>query len=276
MEFTSSVLTITRSDFLATVWLDRPEARNAMGRALWEDLPRAAAYLREQSDVRVVIIAAKGPHFSVGLDLKEMGGSLAADGSGDQSRAQRNQQLFRNVRAMQDSITVFEQLPMPVIAAIHGYAIGGAIDLVTACDIRVASSDAIFSVREAKVGIVADLGTLQRLPRLIGPGHTAELAYTGKDIPASRAEHIGLVNHVVEGSADEVYAAAVALAEEIAANSPLVVNGTKSVLAFNDGHTVAEGLDFVARWNTMYLSSHDLTEALLAFIEKRPPKYSGR
>jgi enoyl-CoA hydratase len=276
MEFTSSVLTITRSGFLATVWLDRPEARNAMGRALWEDLPRAAAYLREQSDVRVVIIAAKGPHFSVGLDLKEMGGSLAADGSGDQSRAQRNQQLFRNVRAMQDSITVFEQLPMPVIAAIHGYAIGGAIDLVTACDIRVASSDAIFSVREAKVGIVADLGTLQRLPRLIGPGHTAELAYTGKDIPASRAEHIGLVNHVVEGSADEVYAAAVALAEEIAANSPLVVNGTKSVLAFNDGHTVAEGLDFVARWNTMYLSSHDLTEALLAFIEKRPPKYSGR
>jgi enoyl-CoA hydratase len=276
MEFTSSVLTITRSGFLATVWLDRPEARNAMGRALWEDLPRAAAYLREQSDVRVVIIAAKGPHFSVGLDLKEMGGSLAADGSGDQSRAQRNQQLFRNVRAMQDSITVFEQLPMPVIAAIHGYAIGGAIDLVTACDIRVASSDAIFSVREAKVGIVADLGTLQRLPRLIGPGHTAELAYTGKDIPALRAEHIGLVNHVVEGSADEVYAAAVALAEEIAANSPLVVNGTKSVLAFNDGHTVAEGLDFVARWNTMYLSSHDLTEALLAFIEKRPPKYSGR
>jgi enoyl-CoA hydratase len=275
MAFTSPVITLDYHDHIATVWLDRPEARNAMGRALWRDLPRAAADIAGQSDIRVVIIAAKGPHFSVGLDLKEMGGGLVGGGASEKSRAQSNGELFNNVRAMQQAITCFEELPMPVIAATHGYVIGGAIDLITACDIRLAAGDATFSVREAKVGIVADLGTLQRLPRIIGPGHTAELAYTGKDIDAGRADKIGLVNDVIEGSADEVYAAALALAHEIVANSPLVVRGTKSVLAYNDGHSVREGLDFVARWNTMYLSSNDLIEALTAFMEKRPPRYQG-
>ena len=274
MDFTSPVLTLDVKGHVATLWLDRPEARNAMGRALWEDLPKAAAAVEANDDVRVLIIAAKGPHFSVGLDLKEMGGTLTG-GGGSHSKAKSNATLYRNVRAMQDAITCFENLRVPVIAATHGYVIGGAIDLITACDIRYASEDAVFSVREAKVAIVADLGTLQRLPRIVGPGHTAELAFTGKDISAQRAGVIGLVNDVVPGSADQVYAHAFALAEEIAANSPLVVAGTKSVLAANDGRTVAEGLDFVARWNTMYLQSNDLMEAMVAFMEKRAPTFKG-
>ena len=130
-------------------------------------------------------------------------------------------------------------------------------------------------MREAKVAIVADLGTLQRLPRIVSAGHVAELAYTGKDIDAQRAERIGLVNDVVEGSADAVYAKALNLAHEIAANSPLVVGGTKKVLAANDGRTIQEGLEFVAAWNTMYLQSNDLTEAMMAFMEKRTPNYKG-
>jgi len=176
---------------------------------------------------------------------------------------------------MQDAITCFAELKVPVIAAVHGYCIGGGIDLICAADVRYASSDAIFSVREAKVAIVADLGTLQRIPKIVSAGHVAELAFTGKDISAARAERIGLVNDVVDGSADEVYAKALELATEIAANSPLVVAGTKTVLAANEGRTVQEGLEFVAAWNTMYIQSNDLIEAMAAFMEKRQPTFRG-
>ena len=165
--------------------------------------------------------------------------------------------------------------PKPVIAAVHGYCIGGGVDLIAACDIRLASADAVFSVREAKMAIVADLGSLQRLPAIISAGHLAELAFTGKDISAERAKEIGLVNDVA-ADAEGVHKAAHALAAEIAANSPIAVQGTKAVLAANEGRTVAEGLDYVATWNAGMLASDDLTEAVTAFMEKRPPKFTGR
>ncbi len=270
MAFTSTVLTIEHIGAVATLWLDRVEQRNAMGRAFWEDLARAAAAIRADGEVRVLVIAAKGPHFTVGLDLKEMAGGLM--GSSDASSpAKRNAARYEAVRVMQDAINSIADLPFPVIAAVHGYCIGGGVDLITACDIRLADPSATFSVRETKVAIVADLGTLQRLPRIIGAGHVAELAYTGMDIDAARAAAIGLVNRV----ADDVLADAYELAERIAANSPLAVQGTKAVLAANDGRTVAEGLEFVANWNTLYLRSDDLTEAMTAFVERRPPTFTG-
>jgi enoyl-CoA hydratase len=274
VEFTSDVISLDLSDHVATLWLDRPEARNALGSAFWRDLPLACRAVSLEKDVRALVIAAKGPHFSVGLDLKEFGGNLAgSDASG--SRATSNATTYQKIRAMQASISALADLEIPVIAAVHGYCIGGGIDLITACDIRLASVDAIFSVRETKVAIVADLGTLQRLPRIVGAGHVAELAFTGKDIDASRAERIGLVNATHEGSAGEVFAAAAALAQEIAANSPLAVKGAKAVLAANEGRSIDEGLEFVARWNTMYLASNDLTEAMSAFIERRSPTFRG-
>jgi enoyl-CoA hydratase len=158
---------------------------------------------------------------------------------------------------------------------VHGYCIGGGVDLIAACDIRLASADAVFSVREAKMAIVADLGSLQRLPGIISAGHLAELAYTAKDISAERAKEIGLVNDVAE-DAEGVLKAARALAAEIAANSPVAVQGTKAVLAANEGRTVAEGLDYVATWNAGMLASDDLVEAVTAFMEKRSPKFTGR
>lgn len=275
MEFASEVLTIELDRDVATLWLDRPEARNALGGAFWRDLPRAAATLRDLPGLRVLIVGARGPHFTVGLDLKEMGGSLVHSGEGARSRAQSSAATYREIRAMQDAVTALGQLPFPVIAAVHGYCIGGGIDLISACDIRLSSSTATFSVRETKVAIVADLGTLQRLPRLIGAGHVAELAFTGRDIDAARAATIGLVNRVCGGDDVSVMAEARALAGEIAANSPLAVRGTKAVLAANDGRSVGEGLEFVARWNTMYLQSNDLVEALTAFVEHRSPVYTG-
>lgn len=273
MEFSSDVLTLDVDAHVATLWLDREEARNAMGSALWRDLPLAAAAVSSVKDIRVLIIAAKGPHFSVGLDLKEFGGGFTSPAT-SKSRAASNAQSYAGVRAMQASVTSIADLAVPVIAAIHGYCIGGGVDLVSACDLRLCASDAKFSVRETKVAIVADLGSLQRLPKIIGAGHVAELAYTGKDIDAARALAIGLVNAVFD-TRDDLLAGARELASEIARNSPLAVQGTKAVLAANDGRSVDDGLEFVARWNTMYLQSNDLREAMTAFVEKRPPVFHG-
>ena len=282
-DFESPVLRIEHdeAEAVATLWLDRAEARNAMGADLWRDLPRAMAVLSADTTVRVVIVAAEGPHFSVGLDLKAMGSMLTggggdgSGGGGPASMAARARSGRTEVLRLQDAITAVARCPKPVIAAVHGYCIGGGVDLIAACDIRLASSDAVFSVREAKVAIVADLGSLQRLPAIINAGHLAELAFTGKDISAERAKEIGLVNDLA-ADVEGVHKAARTLAAEIAANSPIAVQGTKAVLAANEGRTVAEGLDYVATWNAGMLASDDLTEAMTAFMEKRPPKFTGR
>ena len=278
------VLSIERDGHVATVWLDRPEARNAMGPAFWDDLTTAMTEVSNDVGIRAVVIAARGPHFSVGLDLKAMAGLLTGGdnpgggrekGDGPPSMAVRAVAARAGVKRLQRSINAVADCPKPVIAAIHGYCIGGGVDLASACDIRLASADAVFSVRETKVAIVADLGSLQRLPQIIGKGHVAELAYTGKDITAERAKEMGLVNDVFP-DADAVQSGALSMATEIAANSPLAVEGTKAVLTAGEGRSVAEGLDYVAAWNAGFLQSDDLVEAMSAFMAKRPPEFRGR
>ncbi|HEY4929552.1 MAG TPA: crotonase/enoyl-CoA hydratase family protein [Acidimicrobiales bacterium] len=274
--FRSDVLTIDVDGHVATLWLDRPEKRNALGPDFWEDLPVAMAALGADSDVRAVVLAAKGAHFSVGLDLTAMP-DIAGPGGGEGARlsvAGRAAHSRREIVRLQASITSVAECPVPVIAAVQGWCIGGGVDLISACDIRLASTEARFSVREVRIAIVADLGSLQRLPAIIGEGHVAELAYTGKDITAERAAAIGLINHV-SSDADAVVADARTMAAEIAANSPLAVQGTKAVLVAGEGRTVADGLDYVATWNAAFLTSDDLVEAMAAFIEKRPGKFTG-
>jgi enoyl-CoA hydratase len=276
--FASEVISLEASDHVATLWLDRPEKRNALGPAFWTDLPLAVAAITADRGIRAVVVAARGPHFSVGLDLVAMSGLVGPPEGGDGPRASaaaRAQSARAEVLRLQASVTAIAECPLPVIAAIHGYCIGGGVDIAAACDIRLASTDALLSVRETKVAIVADLGSLQRLPRIIGKGHVAELAYTGKDITAARAREIGLVNDV-SADADSVLADARALAAEIAANSPLAVQGTKAVLSACEDRSVADGLDYVATWNAGFLASDDLVEAMGAFLEKRPPTFTGR
>ncbi|HUS61741.1 MAG TPA: crotonase/enoyl-CoA hydratase family protein [Acidimicrobiales bacterium] len=269
---TSEVFTVERDGHVATLWLDSPERRNAMGPEFWSDLPILMNDLSDDEDVRAVVIAAKGKHFTVGLDLKTM---MLGDGSGaSSSQAGKASRFLREVKRLQRSVTAVADCPKPVIAAVQGGCIGGGIDLIAACDIRLASADAFFSVRETKMAIVADIGTLQRLPRVLTAGHVAELAYTGKDITAERAREIGLVNDVLPDH-DSVVKAAHGMAGEIAANSPVVVRGTKAVLRASEGRTVEEGLDYVAVWNAAFLQSNDLTEAITSFLEKRPPEYRG-
>lgn len=268
----SEVFSVERDGHVATLWLDSPERRNAMGPDFWSDLPVLMEELSADDEVRAVVLAAKGPAFTVGLDLKTMGGGLG--GGGGDSKAATARRFLPNVRRLQAAITSVADCPKPTIAAVHGWCIGGGVDLVTAADIRLCSADAKFSVRETKIAIVADLGTLQRLPRVIAKGHVAELAYTGKDIDADRALRIGLVNDVLP-DAEALHKAAWDLAGEIAANSPLVVQGTKQVLRASEDRTVEDGLEYVAVWNAAFLQSDDLGEALTAFMEKRPPKFTG-
>ena len=273
--FASDVLAIEVDGQVATLWLDRPEKRNAMGPDFWSDLPRAMASIGSDPGLRAVVIAARGPHFSVGLDLVAMPGLGGESGAGaPSSMAARAQSARKEILRLQAAVSAVAACPLPVVAAVHGYCIGGGVDLIAACDIRLASADALFSVREAKVAIVADLGSLQRLPAIIGRGHLAELAYTGKDITATRAESIGLVNQVCPDAAS-VLLAARSLAAEIAANSPLAVQGTKAVLAAGTDRQVAEGLEYVATWNAGSLASDDLVEAMTAFVEKRPANFTG-
>jgi len=269
----SDVLTIERVGHVATLWLDRPEQRNAMGPAFWADLPQAMAELDNDPEVRAVVLAARGPHFTAGLDLASMAGDLG--GGNDCSPAARAARFFSTVTRLQRSITSVERCSKPVVAAIQGACIGGGVDLVTACDIRLCSADATFSVRETRIAMVADVGTLQRLPRIVGRGHAAELALTGRDIGAQRAREIGLVNDVA-ADADAVLAAAHGLAAEIALNSPLAVQGTKHVMRVCEDRTVDEGLDYVAVWNAAFLASDDLAEAMAAWLERRPPVFTGR
>lgn len=276
--FTSDVLTLEPDPAgFAVLWLDRAEARNAMGRAFWADLPLAMGAVSSDPDVRAVVVAARGPHFSVGLDLKEMAAMLTdgeATGAAPTSAAARAHATRRSVVAMQAAVSAVADCPKPVIAAVQGYCLGGATDLATACDLRLASADAIFSVRETRVAMVADLGSLQRLPRIVGAGHAAELALTGRDVDAERAHAIGLVNEVFPDTGS-LLAGAREMAAELAALSPLAVQGTKAILAANDGRTVRQGLDYVATWNAGMLMSNDLTEAMTAFLEKRSPRFSG-
>ncbi|MCC7077597.1 MAG: crotonase/enoyl-CoA hydratase family protein [Acidimicrobiia bacterium] len=263
---------IERDGHVATLFLADPDRRNAMGPAFWDGLPRHMADLGADPEIRTVVIAADGPAFSVGLDLKSMAGEIAGGDAG--SVAAQKLHMRELVLRLQASITAVADCPKPVVAAVHGWVIGGAIDLITACDIRVAARDAVFSVRETRMAMTADVGTLQRLPGIIGRGHVAELALTGRDIDAARAERIGLVNDVYE-SREATVDAAQALAAEIAANSPLAVFGVKEMLMAPLREEWDRGLRYVATWNAAFLPSDDLGEALAAFVEKRPPRFTG-
>jgi enoyl-CoA hydratase len=277
----SDVVSVERRDHIAIVWLDRAEKRNAMAPAFWADFPSILDSLSADPAVRVIVIAAKGPSFTVGLDLMAFGpavisGDIAAiDGAVAESDVGKRLNTYRQIKLMQRTFSSIADNTKPVIAAIHGHCIGGGVDLTTACDIRLAAADAVFSVRETRLAMVADVGTLQRLPSIIDPGRLAELIYTGRDWGAEEALDMGYVTAVYD-DAEAVFEAALDLAAQIAANSPLAVQGSKAVLNASKQSTARADLDRVALWNAAFLYSDDLTEAINAFIEKRPPDYKGQ
>jgi len=268
-----TTIRIDRSGSIAEVVLCNPGRLNAMGPTFFHEVRRAFQELGRDREIRTVLLWAEGRLFSAGLDFAAVGEMLPEPGAVT-GRAAENRWLHEVITDFQSCFTAVQQCRKPVIAAVHGRCIGGGMDLVTACDIRLCSADASFSVHETKMAMVADLGTLQRLTPIVGKGLTREMAFTGKPITAERALRSGLVNEVYPHK-DALLLAARELAREIAANSPLAVQGAKTVLEFSDEHTVAEGLEFVAQWNACYFRSQDLEEALAAFREKREPIFRG-
>lgn len=266
-------LSVDVDDHVARVTLLGPGKGNAMGPAFWAELPVAFTALDADPDVRAIVLTGSGKNFSYGLDLVNMGGLLAPM-LGDGPQAKPRTDFHTELRALQGSITAVADCRTPVIASIHGWCIGGGVDLISAVDIRYASADAKFSVREVRVAMVADVGSLARLPLILSDGHLRELALTGRDIDAVRAEKIGLVNDVFP-DAEASLAAAHETAREIAANPPLVVRGVKDVLDEQRTAQVSASLRYVAAWNSAFLASKDLTEGITAMFEKRAPEFTG-
>jgi enoyl-CoA hydratase len=274
MGFSSDVLSIEKQNAVAIVWLDREEKYNAMSSAVWLAIPQALEEIVSDSDIGAVVIAGRGKHFCVGVDLAETAINPQKTAKAD-SQAKANLQQLEITSGFQKAISAVADCPLPVIGVIHGFCLGAGVDLITACDIRIASADAIFSVRETRIGLVADVGTLQRLPKILNAGHVAELAYTGKDIDAQRAEKIGLINDVYDTS-ELALQAGLAMANEIAANSPMAVRGTKFMLQQNENLTTEQSLMLNGMFTMMTsLQSNDLKEGIKAFTERRPPKFTG-
>ena len=264
MTVESSFFRIERDGAVARIVMNKPDKANSMTPEFWTDLPRVIGGLGRDTSVRCAVISGEGRHFSGGMDLAAFAGiaQLFKNEPGRAAFAMRELIL-----SLQDAFTAIERARFPVIAAIHGACIGGAIDLITACDIRTASADAYFAVEEIHIGMAADVGTLQRLPKLIAPSVAAELCYSGRRFDAEEARTMGLVSRVL-ADRDAVMVAANELAQSIAEKSLLAIAGIKRNLAYARDHSVADGLDYIATWNGGMLCSEDLMAAVQAKMAK--------
>lgn len=258
---------------IAIVYLNKPEKRNAMDWSFWNDLPLLIEEINQDSKIRCFIIAAEGKSFSVGLDLEEFFTKFSNILHGE--LADSREQLLNLILKMQKGINAIQESPKPSIAAVHKHCIGGGLDLIAACDIRYACEDAVVSLREVRVGIVADMGSLNRLPYIIGEGNTRELALTGKDITAKEGLSMGLFSKVFPTKQDLIQASK-ELALEIANNPAIVIRGIKKVMNYSQGKSLKDGLEYVAAYNAGLLDSYDLREAFKAFQSKRKPIFNQK
>jgi enoyl-CoA hydratase/carnithine racemase len=267
---TFTTLTCSLVDYVARITLNRPDKANAMNAVMWQEIRQAMRWVDSTAEARVAIIDGAGANFCAGIDL----GMMMSLGKQieDPCDARTRENLRIVILDLQDTLTSIERCRKPVLAAIHGACIGGAIDLVSCCDMRYASKDAVFSIKEVDIGMTADVGTLQRLPKIISPAVVRELAYTAKSIDAVEAERVGLVNRVY-ASTEVLQKAVLEIAASIAAKSPLAIRGTKEMLNYARDHSVADGLNYIASWNAGLLISADLQEAMLANMDKRKPEF---
>ena len=264
-------LAIDLNEHIAHIQLNRPESANAMNQALWQELGDAMNWADRTPEVRVVVLSGNGKHFCAGIDLAMLG-ELIDDSITCEAR--KRETLRGKILGLQKQLSAIEQCRKPVLAAIHGACIGGGVDMISACDMRYCTEDATFSIKEIDIGMVADVGTLQRLPRLIGDGLMRELAYTGRDVHGKEAASIGLSNHCFTDK-DTMIAAVLRTAKAIASKSPLSIRGTKQVLLFSREHSVADGLDYIATWNAGMLMSNDFKTALDARRKQEIPDFEN-
>ncbi|RLA02525.1 MAG: crotonase/enoyl-CoA hydratase family protein [Gammaproteobacteria bacterium] len=263
------LIKVEKENHITTLTLNHPDKLNVIDLDGFKQFIDVFTEINMDPDVWVVVIKGEGRCFTAGIDLKSLA-SLASDGGADS-----REHLRKEILGGQESMSIIESCTKPVIAAIHGYCLGAGVDLISACDIRIASKDALFGIREAKMAVIADLGTLQRLPHIIGQGWTRELALTGRDFSAEEALQMGLVTRVCE-SKEVLFEEADKLAQEVTSCAPLTIQGTKDVLNYSRDNGVQSGLQYVAQKNAAALISEDLKEAITAVMQKRKPAFKGK
>ena len=267
-----SCFDVKTKDHICSLVLNRPNELNTMTRDFWVELGDALEEINRDSDVRVVILSSTGKHFCAGMDLSAFSNGvddIPDDKKPDHARV--GEAVYRTAKELQGYISKLEEIRVPVIAAVHGGVIGGALDLITACDMRFASNDAFFCIQEINIGMAADVGTLQRLPK-IPDSKMREMAYTGRRMLADEAKDSGLVGEIYE-TQDEMLDAVHKLAAEIASKSPVAIYGLKAVMNYSRDHNVSDSLDFNALWSGAMLSQADMTEAMTAQMEKRDASF---
>ncbi len=265
---TYETLELQVEDHVATVFLNRPDKANSMSMAMWGDIQSCFEWLDSEPQVRAVVLAARGKHFCAGLDLSMFSGI-----QGEAVEASRRaEQSRRTILRMQDNLSAIEKCRKPVLAAIHYTCIGGGIDMTSCCDMRYASADAYFSIREIDIGMTADVGTLQRLPKIIPDGICRELAYTGRNMDAAEAKEVGFVNAVFPDK-ESLLEGVTKIARQIATKSPLAIRGTKEMILYARDHSVHDGLNYIATWNSGMMSQADLRTGMEAQQLKKQAIY---
>lgn len=263
-------LNVTLENKLAHVELNRPEKANALDEALWREIKTAFEWVDATAEARVAVLSGSGKHFCAGIDLNLLGQMAQRVANKDEAR--KCEEVRRLVLEFQQIFTTIERCRKPVLAAIHSGCFGAGLDMVCACDMRYTTEDAFFVIQEINLGITADVGTLQRLPKLIPDGVARELAFTGRKFLADEARHTGFVNSTF-ASKEALMGRVMAIAGEIAAKSPLAVRGSKEMLLYTRDHSVQDSLNHVATWNSGMLFSADAREAMMAKLQKRDPVF---
>jgi len=266
-----STIAISIADEIAHIQLCRPQEMNSMITAFWTELPEAVKYIDEHALARVIVISSQGKHFSAGMDLSVFQ-NMSASFNGEPAR--RAEAFRRHVLKLQDAFNALEQVRMPVLVAVQGGVIGGAVDMISACDSRYCTQDAFFCIKETEIGMTADVGTLQRLPHLIAQGLVRELAYTGRNMMSQEAQSSGLVNHVYADQ-ETMLTAVMKIAKTIAGHSPMAVAGCKEMINYTRDHDVADSLNYIATWQSGMLQMPDVMEAMSAGQQKRPPIFEN-
>jgi enoyl-CoA hydratase len=270
-----SCFDLSIEDRIAHIVLNRPHKRNSMIPAFWDELPGIVRDIDSRAQARVIVISSTGPHFSSGLDTSVFGSDAALTATEDSPSTlgrQRAARLIDTIKTMQAAFTCLEDCRLPVLAAIQGGAIGGAVDMITACDLRYMTADAFLSIHEINIGMTADVGTFPRLVKLLPEGIVKELAFTGRRMTAEEARAMGLVNRVFP-SQEEMLKGVMEIAAEIAGKAPLAIYGSKRIINYSRDHGTADALDYIATWNAGMLQREEIQEAFAAGAEQRAPQF---
>lgn len=268
----ADLVTYHRQGHVGFITLNRPEKRNAMNWALWKALDESIGMAEEDGEGRVVLLRGEGKSFCAGLELDPANEVYKA--IQEAHDASQKVHFYKMVRKIQEIHGRLEWLSKPTIAVIHGHCMGAGLELILCCDIRICSEETIFSLPEARFAIITDVGGLQRLPKVVGPGHAREIAFRGNTFDAEWSRTIHLVNHVFPDR-HTLEAKAMEMAEEIAGNSPLAVQGCKEVFLFHEDGTLSQSLGYNAARSSMILPSQDVLEAMSAYTQKRKGVFKG-